>query len=45
MVVILREHEGRDPTPTAAILDTQSVKTTERGPPEALTMNHDYICL
>lgn len=37
LVVMLREQEGRDPTPTAAILDTQSVKTTEKGAPEALT--------
>lgn len=37
LVVMLREQEGRDPTPTAAIIDTQSVKTTEKGAPEALT--------
>lgn len=37
LVVMLREQEGRDPTPSAAILDTQSVKTTEKGAPEAST--------
>ncbi len=33
LVVMLREREGREATPTAAILDTQSVKTTEQGGP------------
>jgi putative transposase len=31
-VVMLRESKGREPSPTAAIIDTQSVKTTERRP-------------
>jgi putative transposase len=30
-VMMLRERDGREPSPTAAILDTQSVKTTEKG--------------
>ena len=33
LVVMLREREGREASPTAAILDTQSVKTAERGGP------------
>jgi putative transposase len=33
LVVVLREAVGREPSPTAAIVDTQSVKTTERGGP------------
>ena len=31
LVVMLREREGREPSPTAAIVDTQSVETTEKG--------------
>lgn len=31
LVTTLRESEGREASPTAAILDTQSVKTTEKG--------------
>ncbi len=31
LVVMLREGGGREASPTAAIIDTQSVKTTEKG--------------
>jgi putative transposase len=31
LVLMLREQEGRGASPTATILDTQSVKTTEKG--------------
>jgi Transposase and inactivated derivatives len=31
LLVLLREQEGREASPSAAILDTQSVKTTEQG--------------
>ena len=31
LVVMLREREGKEPSPSAAIVDTQSVKTTEKG--------------
>ena len=31
LVLMLREAEGRQVSPTAAIIDTQSVKTTEKG--------------
>ena len=33
LVVMLRESAGRDPSPTAAVIDSQSVKTTESGGP------------
>jgi putative transposase len=33
LVALLREREGREASPTAAIIDTQSVKTTEQGGP------------
>ncbi len=33
LVLMLREREGRAASPTAAIIDTQSVKTTEQGGP------------
>ena len=31
LVMMLRERESKEPSPTAAIVDTQSVKTTEKG--------------
>ena len=31
LVMMLREREGREPSPSAAIVDTQSVRTTEKG--------------
>ena len=31
LVTMLREQAGREASPTAAIIDTQSVKTTEKG--------------
>ena len=30
LVVMLREREGREPSPSAAVIDTQSVTTTEK---------------
>ncbi len=34
---MVRESEGRDATPSGAIIDSQSVKTTEKGGPGAMT--------
>jgi putative transposase len=31
LVLMLRDREGKEPSPTAAIIDPQSVKTTEKG--------------
>jgi putative transposase len=31
LVVMLREREGKEPSPSAVVIDTQSVKTTEKG--------------
>lgn len=37
LVTMLREQDGREPSPTAAIIDTQSVETTEKGDRVATT--------
>jgi putative transposase len=37
LVMLVREQEGRDASPSAAIIDTQSVKTTEKGDRVATT--------
>jgi transposase len=37
LVMLVREQEGREASPTAAIIDTQSVKTTEKGDRVATT--------
>jgi putative transposase len=42
LVLMLRGREGREPSPTAAIVDTQSVETTEKGGLAAGTRPRKY---
>src|SRR4051812_46557012 len=42
LVVMLRERDGREPSPSAAIVDTRSVETTEKGGPAATTRRRRY---
>jgi putative transposase len=37
LVTMLREQDGKEPSPSATIIDTQSVKTTEKGDLAATT--------
>jgi putative transposase len=39
LVMMLREQEGREASPTAAIIDTPSVKTTEKGRPSRRSLS------
>jgi putative transposase len=36
LLVQCREAEGHEPSPTAAIIDTQAVKATEKGGPKSI---------
>lgn len=38
LVTAIREQEGREVSPTATIIDTQSVKTTEKGGSAGMTL-------